>query len=983
MKAAKIKYITFLFFMIYVCAFSQQNKTVTGSVVDETDGTPIPGVNIIVQGTARGVTSDFDGMYSIQVSEGEILEFSYIGYVQKQVPVGATTEINVSLSPDVTALDQIIVVGYGTQRKSDVTGSIATVSLERLEDKPNTNFTQSLQGSLPGITINQNVSSAEQGDVDILIRGRNSINASNSPLIVLDGIPYTGGLAEINPNDIKSINVLKDASSTAIYGSRGANGVILIETKKGKEGKPKVSFSTYTGFNEIANVPAVYSGQGFAAFKETRSPGSLSQSEIAVLNAGTSVDWIDLATRTGIRQEYNLSVTGGGPSMNYFVSLGHQDIEGVSVGDDFVRTSIRTNLNFDITEHIKFGTATQIARFDRSGKDAEFSGQQGAFFMNPLTTAFDEDGNLTINPNPEDVNFINPLAPTLEVNNNIGYRIFTSNYLEVDIPWVEGLKFRLNTGVEYETNLERNYQGRNTADGLDKGGIASITDATAENYLVENIVTYDKQWGDHSFGATLLYSAQETITKLNETEGTDFPNDLLTFNQMDIAVNLSSNTEFEATQLISQLARINYGYDNRYNATLTYRRDGFSGFGRDTKFGDFGSAAIAWNAHNESFFNQDGWLNSLKLRLSYGVNGNQAVGPYDNLARLENRSFLDGEITDPGFIPSQLANELLTWETTATANIGVDLGLFNNNIQLTVDAYQSDTSDLLLERSIPSANGITEIVQNIGETQNKGIELGISGTLISTENFSWSFSGNFSFNENKIVSLFNGTDDDIANELFIGEAIRSNYGLAFDGIFQIGDDIANSSQPDAVPGDVRVRDVANTTLDENGNIVRNISENDDRVVQGQIDPKTTFGLTQTFRYKKFTLSVFAHGVGGTTRENNRYSENVFGGVRRNWIVNEHWTPENPINTFHRNSGLANPNNVPFFESADFVRIKDITISYTLDKEVFPDSDTSIKIYATGINLFTFTDWTGLDPELSEQQAVPLQKQYVFGVNVNF
>ena len=686
-----------------------QDRIVTGQVVDEYD-TPMLGVSVIIDGTSIGTSTDFDGNYSITVPENATtLVISFVGYQTQRITLDDQDVYNVKLVPDTALLDEVVVVGYGIQRKSDVTGAIATVSLERLEDKPNTNFTQSLQGSLPGIVINQNVSNAEQEDVEILIRGRNSINAENTPLVILDGIPYTGGLAEINPNDIASINVLKDASSTAIYGSRGANGVILIETKKGVEGKPKVSFSTYIGFNEIANLPKVYSGQGFAAFKETREPGSLSQAEIEVLNTGGSVDYVDLATRTGIRKEYNLSVTGGGPSMNYFVSLGHQDIEGVSIGDDFIRTSLRANLNIDITKHIKFGTATQIAKFDRSGKDAQFSGEQGAFFMNPLTTPFDEDGDVTINPNPDDSFFENPLLSTLEENENIGYRIFTSNYLEVGIPWVDGLKFRLNTGVEYETNSDRNYQGRNTLDGLQNGGVALITDQTEENYLLENILTYDKQWGQHSLGATLLYSAQETIEKENETEGTGFPNDLLTFNQMDIAVNLSSDTDFEATQLISQMARVNYGYDNRYNATLTYRRDGFSGFGRDTRFGDFGSAAVAWNAHNESFFNQDGWLNSLKLRLSYGVNGNQAVGPYDNLARLSNRSFLDGTTTAPGFIPSQLANNILTWETTATANVGVDLGLFDNNIQLSVDAYKSETSDLLLDRRIPSANGILDI----------------------------------------------------------------------------------------------------------------------------------------------------------------------------------------------------------------------------------------------------------------------------------
>ena len=974
-----------LLFMTFVSYTLYAQDTVSGVVRDES-GEALPGATILEEGTSNGVVTDASGQYTIRVTRGATLLVSFLGYFSQSVEVGNRATIDFDLAPDIQSLEEIVIVGYGAQKKSDLTGTVATISPNRIDAKPNTNFTQALQGALPGINITTNASGAEQNDVNILIRGRNSINAANGPLIVLDGVPYTGNISDINTVDIESMSVLRDASSTAIYGSRGANGVILIQTKKGSGGQsePRISYNGYYGITQLDNVPDVYDGEGFALFKESREPGELTDSELQILTSGESTDWIDLGTQTGTKQEHTLSVAGSSERTNYYVSASYLDAEGVSINDRFERATIRVNLDFEISNSLKFGTSNQLTRIDRSGLDPDFGGEaSGAFFMNPLTSPFDENGNPTVFPWPEDEFFENPLAPTLATNDNINNKIFTSNYLEYTFPFIEGLSFRLNTGVEYGTRNEGTYFGRNTAEGFTSGGSAEIRNRVDENYLIENVLNYNRSFGDHTIAFTGLYSAQKTRFEQNTTEGINFPSDLLTYRQLDFsAEDISSGVSFEQSTLISQMGRLNYGYQGKYLVTFTVRRDGFSGFGENNEYGVFPSAALGWNISDEAFF-PESIVSQAKLRVSYGQNGNQSIGPYRNLTLMNDRSYIGFENqTAAGFVPDQLGNDELTWETTATANIGLDLGFLDGRLQLSIDAYQANTSDLLLERQIPSAQGITSITENVGETRNRGIEFALSGYAIDNGDFSWNFNGNVSYNKNEIVSLFGGDEDVIANNLFIGQPIRVNYGFVFDGIWQEEDDIANSAEPEAVPGDVRTRDIANP-VDENGEPIIGISNDFDRAIQGQRDPEFIWGLENTFRYKNLSLYVFAHAVTGVTKRNSIRDVNVFNGVRRNWYVLEYWTPENPINTFHRNHIDANINNVRFYEDADFIRIKDVTLSYNFNDKIF--GNTALKnarVYFTARNLFTITDWEGLDPELDNQNAVPLQREFIFGLNLS-
>ncbi|BDD10410.1 SusC/RagA family TonB-linked outer membrane protein [Fulvitalea axinellae] len=946
----------------------EKKRTVSGTVKDE-NGEGVPGASVMIKGTETGTTTDFDGKFVLEVKDADVLQVSFVGYLKQDVQVGNRSVIDVALEPSVAELEEIVVVGYGVQKKSDLTGSVTTITPSRMEGKPNANFSQALQGALPGVTISVTSSSAEGGNTSLLLRGRNSINASNDPLIVLDGIPFSGGLSDINTADIESINVLKDASSTAIYGSRGANGVILITTKKGTEGKPTISYSGYYAVSKIGKMLDVYNGPEYAAWKKERFGVDLDPFEQEILDAGEWIDWQDEVTQTGVKQEHNLSIRGGTENTKYFVSGTYFGAKGIAINDEFERFNLRINLDQKIFDWLTYSTNNQLTHLDRSGLPVDIG---WGYKMNPLTKKYDERGSYTIYPWETDTYFKNPFQPTLAVNDDLSYRVITNNIFKVDMPYVEGLSYKLNTGIEIGFREQGTYWGRDTWTGVDLGGKAETSDGIDKKYLIENIVSYVKSWGKHNFNFTGLYSYQYEKTRINSLTASNFPNDVLTYYEPKLGGLVVPEVEFRSSTLLSQMGRLNYGYDDRYMATFTVRRDGYSGFGDDEKYGVFPSVALGWNIHNESFFDVEA-VSNLKLRLSHGKSGNQAVGPYDNLAKMSVQNFVNGGATLPGFVPANLANDVLSWESTTTTNIGVDFGLFQGKIQGTLDVYKSNTEDLLFARSVPSSHGFTTIIDNIGETENMGIELGLKAYVLEREDFSWFANVNMSANKNKIVALEGGYDKPDDN-LFIGEPIRVNYGYVFDGVWQQGEDIANSAQPNAVPGDVKLKDV-------NGD---NAIGSEDRQIQGQLDPTWTWGMENTFTYKNFSLYVFMHGVNGVTKHNNaKLNADSFQG-RANTNVKTYWTPENPINSYPRNHENANIFKAKIFESANFVRVKDITLSYTLNPEVAKRFKMqNLKIYATGRNLFTITDWDGMDPEINGQLGVPLQEEYVLGVQLSF
>lgn len=968
--------------LIIMASLTYAQVSVTGTITSSDDGAPLPGVNILVQGTTVGSVTDLDGNYTINAPQGATLVFSYVGYLSQEIELSAgQTTLDLVLQLDIQALDEIVVVGYGTQKKSDITGAVSSLPNERLEQIPAVNVAQAIQGAIPGVTVVTNTAGAEQNDMSIMIRGRNSIEASNTPLIIVDGIPFNGSLSEIVPEDIESLEVLKDASASAIYGSRASNGVILITTKKGKMGKPTINYNGYFGVQNVANMPEYLSGAEFYDFKNTREPGSMTTSEEALYQSGEYTDWVDATTQTGNKQQHTLSISGGTENVNYYFSGSYMDVKGVAVNDLFKRYSTRINVEARITKWLKIGTNTQLSLVDRAGYPASWDGGvDGAYYLNPLTSGYNDDGTLTIYPWPEENYWGNPLQHTLAETKDNAYKVLTNNYLVIDFPGIEGLQYRLNTGIEYGNRERADYYGRNTKIGFESQGESDTRNRVDNKIILENIVSYTKSFGKHNLFLTGLYSFQEDRWEQHRTEASGFPNDVLTWYQANVGNLIEPSSGFEQENLISQMLRINYGYDSRYMVTFTARRDGYSGFGENRKWGLFPSVALGWNIANEDFFSAVSVMNQFKLRASYGQNGNQAVGPYETLARLSERSYLRGTMTDPGYRPSKLGNPDLGWETSTTFDIGIDYGFLSNKVSGSIDYYNTDTEDLLLDREISSVHGITSITQNIGSTNNQGIEFGIYAYPITKTNFKWNISGTFSWNKNKIVSLYGNMDadgnelDDVLNRWFIGEPIRVNYNRVIDGTWQEGEDIANSAQPSAQPGYAKVRDA-------NGDLQ---IDPDDRIIIGQRDPKTLYSLTNVLTYKDFSLTFFIYGVTGVTRQNNLKVDDVWGEVRRNTIKKNWWTPENPTNEYYANDIDAKSEGGNYYENASFMRLKDISLAYDLPVQFQNKIGfDKFRIYVAGRNLATVTEYGGMDPELSSQRDIPLEKEYVVGLILAF
>lgn len=975
--------LTCLFFILLGFNGFAQNKNISGTVTDPSS-MPLPGVNVIVKGTQKGASTDFDGNYSISVATGQTLLFSYVGFKTKEVVVGSANNYNVTLETDSAELDEIVVVGYGSQKKSDITGAVSSVAKERLEMVSNTNVAQAIQGSVAGVTVSNNSTSASGGDVSILIRGRNSISANNNPLIVLDGIPYSGSLSDINPVDIANMEVLKDASASAIYGSRGANGVVLVTSKKGKSGKTRFSYDGYYGVLEAANIPHVLSASEFYDFKETREPDAFDPSEIEIYESGKGVDWIDLSLRSGSTMQHNISVSGGSEKFNYYISGTFLDVSGIRVNDDFQRSTLRLNLEAQATKWLKIGTNTQLSYSDSSGLGPSYS---DAFYMNPLTKSHDENGKLTIYPWEEDVFFGNPLENTIAENSDKRYKVISNTYFDVDLVFVPGLSYRLNTGIEFTNTRQGSYWGVNTKRGLENQGEAQVRNDFRTNVLLENIVTYKKEFGKHNLFLTGLYSFQDDVRDDHDLDSQGFPNDVLTWRQANVAALVEPSYTYQKRTVLSSMLRANYGFDNRYMLTLTGRRDGYSAFGEDNKYGDFYSSALAWNIHNESFMENSG-LSTLKLRASYGQNGNQAVSPYESLTKLVERSYVDDSGTSlPGYITdNELGNPTLGWETTSALNFGLDYGFLKNRIKGSIEAYQSSTTDLLTGRSISPFHGATEITTNIGEIQNEGLEISISANAIRTEDFSWNIDANVAFNRNKIVDLYGDKTDDVGNDWFIGKPIRVYYEYEYDGVYQLGDDIASGPQPDAEPGYAKVKD--QITVDTDGDGIPDATDGDinadDRIILGQRDPKTIAAVSMNFSYKNFGLYVMSQGAFGHIKRNDLKNDDVWGEVRRNTTFKNWWTPENPTNEYYGNIDGANIDGVRFYESGDYWRIKDITLSYDFTQNVLDKIKLDkFRLYVTARNLFTITNYEGLDPEFTGTRAAPLQKTFTLGLNVNF
>ena len=964
--------------MLKTTANAQQGIPVTGTVIDNTN-LPLISVSVTVKGKPGGVVTDANGKFSITVpNEQSVLLFSYVGYVSEQRTVGKTRQFNITMAADAKGLNEVVVVGYGTQKRKDITGAVTSVDPKRLENLPNTSYVQALEGAIPGLTVTQTSGGAEGNSNSIAIRGRRSIAADNNPLVILDGIPYNGSASDISPSDIATIDILKDASAAAIYGSRGANGVILITTKKGVTGPPVISYDGSYGIQKLGKLPQLMSPQEFYDFKNARYPGIMTASEQAIHDSGNYPDYFKMGTRTGSRDNQSISVRGGGNNSRFFVSANYLDVSGVTVNDNFKRISTRANVDVDVTKWLTYGTATTLNYDDRSGLNPTITGDGSIYSFNPLTTAYNADGSLTVYPWPEKTAWANPLSPTLANNSDHTYSLFTTNYAIVKLP-VKGLQYRINTGIRYASQNNYTYYGRNSKRGLEALGELNKVDNLGTDYTIENIIDYNRTFGKHTIAFTGLYSYENNVSTSNSLNGQGFPNDVLTFYQPDQALALKPSSSYSKRTLLSQMGRLNYSYNSKYLLTLTARRDGASPFGEDKKYSFFPSAAIGWNISNEEFMQSVKAISNLKLRLSYGSNGNQAVGVYSTFAGLGSTPYINGVTTAAGYIPNKLGDNSLHWETTNSFNAGIDFGLLNGRINGSIDVYSSHTHDLLLKRSISTVSGVNTITQNIGKTANKGVDIGINSTNIKGKDFSWSTNATFTLNRNKIVDLYGNAKDDTLNTWFIGQPIDNNFGYKYGGVWQTTDDLTKSPQPNTKAGFAKVIDV-----NGDGKITPS-----DRTLLPGLQPSFTYGLGNTFTYKNWALYAFISGVQGVTKDNGTLVDNVNTEVEKNTYVKNYWTPTNPTNDYYANANqvtgfLPNIYGVHIFQNASYLRVRDLLLSYSLPKSIMNKIKFNrFKVYVEARNLFTVTPWKGFDPELSDQAGgIPLQKEVIFGINVS-
>jgi TonB-linked SusC/RagA family outer membrane protein len=977
-----MKKIILLFFL--VLTFAAANGQVRGKILDGGNNEPLLGATVQVKGTLRGTMVDVNGAFMIDASVGDVLEFSFVGYKSVEHVVTGPEEITITLFPDETVLDEVVVVGYGVQKRSDVTGSVASVSSRMLESRPEPNIIQSLQGAVAGLSISQTGSNAEGSNTITRIRGSKSITASNFPLVILDGIPFSGSWAEINPNDIESIEILKDASSAAIYGARGANGVILIQTKRARAGeKIVVSYDASLTTYKAINIPKMMDGPTFYE-RKAEAGLSFSFTEQESFDNGEWTDWVDIALRRGLNHLHNLSIRGSGEKSRYYISGSFADNRGIAVNDQFRRTTLRINFEHDAGKYFTIGTSTQFGYYDRSGKEADFS---EAYQLNPLGQAYTETGELRLQT-WEDNNYAkNPLSSLNEIDNDYKNSLITNNYLLVRLP-IDGLSYKLNTGYTFDTYTVQNYQGRNTYEGALANGILNISNRFDIEWIVENILSYNKNFGKHTLFLTALYSAQMNRIERNSIEASDFPNDVMTFYQPDKGGLLQASASQSRSGHLSQMGRVNYSYDSRYLFTATMRRDGYSAFGDDRKYGLFPSVAVGWNIMNESFFRDAGLdekINNLKLRLSWGKNGNEAISPYASLPVLRSIDYLtDNYAPAFGFYPSQLGSPLLGWETTTSINAGVDYGFLKNRIRGSLEYYRSNTFDLLLSKTIPSINGTSTIIENIGSTESTGIEFQISSVNMSKSIFGWATDFNI-VRDNTVladVGLY-GEDgvpiDDIASLWFIGYPVSVNYDYEFDGIYQEGE-VPPDAPFNSQPGFIRYKD-----QDEDGNI----TPEEDLVIIGSREPAFTAGMNNRFTFGNFTLSVFLNAKVGETRSNWLLGVHTLS-FRRNQYDKEFWSPDNPINTYPANipDGQVNPARMSFYQRTDFLRVQDINLNYRVPQDVVGRVGLqNLEVYANVKNLLTFTNWVGLDPEFVtsgvRQRAIPQTRQFLFGFRTRF
>lgn len=924
--------------LLYSTFVSAQSIPIRGKVTGP-DGNPIIGASVSIKGQKNGTVTDVTGSYKLQAPKDAVLTFSFIGFLPQEVPVNGRSDIEVKLAEDQKKLDEVVVVGYGQQKKKDVTGAISSINSKTIMEVPVTNAQQALQGRTPGIDVLNN--SSKPGDEpQVRVRGTRSLSAGNDPLYVVDGIPFAGNLNDINPQDISSMDVLKDASATAIYGSRGANGVVLVSTRKGKIGKPQVFYSGMYGVvNSLGRTDMMNSQQYLAMKREAnRTTGNYDDNnpdasdakiftavELANIKKGVNTDWQSLMIDQGWQTRHSLGVSGGNETTKYAVTGGYFKDQGVLKLQSYERYNLHVGVDQMIGKRIQVGISSLSTYSMRKG--STYNGMSASLKMLPIADPYDASGKLITYPTADNQqpNALLDYQDGNRVERLSHIRFFNSLYGEVTI--LDGLKYRLNVGTDVFQNNYGLFQGKKNTDLLIGGG-----DATAKKegqlvwaYTVENLLTYNKTIKKHSLNLTALYSVQRQREDSSSASVRGIPVEWQEYYNLGQAANVTGiSSQLGTWTILSYMGRLNYGYDDRYLLTLTLRSDGSSRFAPGHKWGYFPSVAVGWNITGEDFMKRASWVDILKVRASYGRIGNTGIPPYATQGLLGRVPYSFGNKGVTGFSPILLRNPNLTWETTASFNYGIDFSFFNGRLTGSIDQYKQKTTDLLLQRFLPYSNGVNYVLENTGVTQNKGWEVGLSAVIINTKGgFNWSMDVNWFRNREKILALGEGKTQDVGNGWFVGSPTYVYYDYKKVGIWQ---DEAAAQVYKQHQGEIQLADInGDKKLDDK-----------DRTILGAPQPKWSGGMTQRFSYKGIDLSVVAFARMGSMVKSDFYSSfnTLFG--RYNNLDVDYWTPTNHTNAFPRpNANQERPNNyntLSYFDG-DFIKIRNITLGYSLPSRI--------------------------------------------------
>ena len=1010
----------------------QQTKQATGYVADSQG--PLIGATVKEKGTSNGTVTDFNGFFSLNVRPGATLVVSYVGYESQEVKAGDNLHIN--LKEDGHVVNEVVVIGYGTQRREAVTGSVANIGGEKLNQIAATNAAQALQGRVAGVLMTQ--TGSKPGDeMQIRIRGQRSLSASNDPLIVLDGIPFMGQLSDINPTDIKSMDILKDASATAIYGSRGANGVIIITTVKGNQGTPaKVTYNGYVSFKKVFHKYPMMDGPTFTKFRQYAGKYQNSLDE----NDNTNTDWQDLYYRTGVSHNHDLGVAGGTNGGSYSFGAGYYHDESVVPTEGYDRISLRGNFDQMVGKYFRFGLSTNNSYRKTKGVNNMYN----VLGSTPISSPYDENGNLKrYNALPADDQVV-ITRETVErdqdiwLSENKGIGSYNTLFAELKCPWIEGLSYRVNVGLNFRSSKGGSFTGTgvNNKDPKAVNG-GSISENQTYNWAVENLLTYDHSFGKHNINAVAMYSAEQTTYESTGANAQDIPADYFQYYALDKAVGQANLTGYNYWQsgLISWMGRVMYSYDNKYMISAALRSDASSRLAKGHQWHTYPAVSAGWNIAREQFMENLTWIDNLKLRVGYGETSNQSINPYSTLGGLAVRNYNFGDTYKAGYYVNALPNPELGWEYSKTWNFGLDFSLFNGRLSGSFEYYTQKTNDILLDVSLPSTSGVSSYTGNIGNTENKGFEFTLNGIIIDNKNgWNWEAGINLYANRNKLTKLTGAVDEngnpvpDKANRWFVGQPIDVIYDYEYDGLWNESDvyevTLADGTkttnfailEPGGNLGMIKVK-YNDDVLDANGVPTRAIGDDDRRVIS--MEPKLMGGFNTTVGYKGFDLTVIgAFQIGGklisAIHSANGYLNMLTG--RRNNIDVDYWTEENTGAKYPKPGGIQSGDNPKYgstlgYFDAGYLKIRAITLGYNFDniKAIKDLGISRLRLYATVQNPFVlfspFNNESGLDPETNsfatQNTAVaidgyagkhkmpivgyntPATRNFLFGVNVTF